>query len=100
MEIINLDDFKTIQRVTLDGKEWEVYGITVGDYLDGNFNEKLQEAKTISAKIKILIERLTQITNIPASVLKRQNLKTLSALITIAQGRSIKEDEGGSEKNA
>jgi hypothetical protein len=31
--------------VTLDGKEWEVYGITVGDYLDGNFNEKVARSQ-------------------------------------------------------
>jgi uncharacterized protein with GYD domain len=87
MEIINLDKFKAIKKVSIGGQVYEVYGITVGDYIDGTLQDKLAAGEgDTKEQLKHMVSALTGLTNIPVDVLKALPFKAITALLTIAQG--------------
>jgi hypothetical protein len=92
MKVINLDKFKAVQMVSLDGKEYEVKGLTVDQYLKGEI-EKLEEATSEKEKLENILAVLTGLTNVPRSVLVKQPFPVLNALIQICQGNDPSEDE-------
>lgn len=99
MEIINLDEFKTMKKVTIDGQMYEVYGISVGEFIDGKLQDNLAAKEgDIKAQVAIMVETLTTLTNIPVEVLKGLSFKALNALISIAQGGEPKKDDGEPQK--
>ena len=101
MKIINLDKFKAIQKVSLSGQEYEVYGMTVGQFIDGTLQEKLKAANDGDPKqiFCTMLEALEKMTNIPVEVLKDQNFKVLETLLSIAQGNDPEETQEKSEGN-
>ena len=105
MEIINLDAFKKIKRVVLDGQRYEVYGMTVGEFVDGKLEDKLAQAGQDMKKMATaMIDALTEMTNIPLETLKKQQLEVITALVQIAQGsdptaKADDTEEGEPEKN-
>jgi len=103
MKVINLDKFKSIQKVQLNGKEYEVYGLTVDDYLNKGVIDKIDKAKASEKKVSAMLEALEKFTNIPKSVLVKQEFPVLSALIMVVQGidpteQDDKKEASGTEK--
>ena len=86
MKIINLDKFRRVQPVTLGGKEYEVYGLSVDDYLNQGVIQKVEQAKTPQEQVSAMLEALKRFTNIPIEVLRRQEWPVLTALIHVIQG--------------
>jgi hypothetical protein len=105
MNVINLDKFRRIQPVELGGKEYEVYGLSVDDYLNKGVIEKIDKAKTDKERVAAMLEALKQFTNIPEKVLRQQEFPVWTALILVVQGidpneAEAKEKKGGKAKAA
>lgn len=106
MNVINLDKFRRVQLVTLGGKEYEVYGLSVDDYLNKGVIESIDKAKTDEARVTAMLEALKQFTNIPPNVLLKQEFPVWTALILVVQGidpneeREPEEKKGGKAKAA
>ena len=105
MNVINLDKFRRVQQVTLGGKEYEVYGLSVDDYLNKGVIEKIDKAKTDQDRVTAMLEALKQFTNIPPNVLLKQEFPVWTALILVIQGIDPNEErepekKGGKAKAA
>ena len=98
MKTVNLDKFRKQTAVTINGKEYIVKGMTVGQYINDDFDNKFKNAKTDKEKVKVMIGTLTKISNIPEEVLYDLDFDSLLILSQIAQGVDI-EDEVESEEN-
>lgn len=107
MKVVNLDKYRTEQKVALEGKEYIVRGITVGLYLNDSI-DKLNEDGNIRGKVTAILDILTKSTDIPRPILERQSFEVLNALFFVAQGIDPEERmnkaeagaEGGAEKNS
>lgn len=86
MKLINLDKFKTEQKVILDNQEYSIKGMSVREYMDNNIDEQMAQATTEQDRIRLLIEKLKILTNIPEDVLFNQEFSVLIALIQVTQG--------------
>ena len=98
MNVINLDKFRRVQQVTLGGKEYEVYGLSVDDYLNKGVIEKIDKAKTDEQRVAAMLEALKQFTNIPPNVLLKQEFPVWTALILVIQGIDPNESDKEPEK--
>jgi len=86
MDIVNLDQFKEVVKVTLEDNQYEVTGFTVGDFINTDLEAEVAAAQTPKDKARIIVEKLKQFTNIPEDILMRQQFAVLNALIAVAQG--------------
>ena len=98
MKVINLDKFKKVQQVQLDGANYEVYGLTVDDYLNKGVIDKIEKAKTPENKVGAMLEALQKFTNIPKATLVKQEFPVLKALIMVIQGIDPSGTEGEKEE--
>jgi hypothetical protein len=98
MNVINLDKFRRVQKVTLGGKEYEVYGLSVDDYLNKGVIENIDKAKTDADRVTAMLEVLKQFTNIPPNILLKQEFPVWTALILVIQGIDPNEAEKEPEK--
>ncbi len=96
-KLINLDKFKEIQKVMLDGNEYEVRGLNVGEFLDGNILEAVEKADGMKNQVKEMLIVLSKFTNIPGKILLKQQFSVLMALIQVMQGADP--DETGDEND-
>ncbi len=100
MEVINLDRFKTCQKVSIDGTEYEVNGTTVDQFLH---EIKREASNDVEEQYTYFLGKLVEISNIPEEVLLKQEPSVLVALIQISQGidpsaESTLEEEDSAEK--
>lgn len=86
MKIINLNKFKTQQQVQIDSEVYDIYGIPVGDIIDDDPIEKIDQIKDPKSQVKIIIDTLCKYSNIPQKILKSQPFNVLTALIYVIQG--------------
>ncbi|MCP4158599.1 MAG: hypothetical protein GY760_00880 [Deltaproteobacteria bacterium] len=85
MSVINLDSFKNMKTVSLDGQEYKLTGINVSDFINGDFMEGLDK-KSIPDQTKITLEFIKNHSNIPEEVLLKQPAEVYFAIIAIIQG--------------
>lgn len=85
MTAVNLDQFKKVQKVTLDGKEYEVKGVSASQFIGGFLDEETGKLSD-REQFEKMIEALGELTTIPVEVLKQQDFGVLTALMLIAQG--------------
>lgn len=85
MKAINLDQFKKVQKITLDGEEYEVKGVSARQFIGGFLDD---ETSTLSDReqFKRMIDALAEITTIPAEKLMGLDMQVLTAIMLIAQG--------------
>lgn len=98
MKTINLDKFKTQTEVTIDDHIYIVKGMTVGQYINEDFDEKFNNAKTDKEKVKLMVDMLKRLSNIPEDVLYGLNFQALMVLSQVAQGLDVDETGGDGEK--
>jgi hypothetical protein len=98
MNVINLDKFRRVQPVELGGKQYEVYGLSVDDYLNKGVIEKIDKAKTDEQRVAAMLEALKQFTNIPPNILLKQEFPVWTALILVIQGIDPNEKQAKQEK--
>lgn len=85
MKAINLDQFKKVQKITLDGVEYEVKGVSARRFIGGFLDD---ETSTLSDREQFqrMIDALAEITTIPAEKLMGLDMQVLTAIMLIAQG--------------
>lgn len=93
MKIVNLDSFKAVSKVKLDDIEYEVYGLTVNDYLHKGYMEAIDNATDRIDQVKAILAVLRALTNIPEDVLLKQPFHILTALLMVIQGIEPTEDK-------
>lgn len=99
MQIINLDKFKKVQAVELDGKQYEVQGITVDMYLNDPDFPLAGTGGATKEATQATINVLHRLSGIPKETLVNQPFSVLTALMQIAQGIDPGEPEQeGKEK--
>jgi hypothetical protein len=86
MKVINLNQFKRHQQVELDGKVYTVRGITVSEVIDDEFGSKFAEAETDKDRVKVMVEQMCKLSDIPYDLLMNQDMELLTALMEVAQG--------------
>jgi hypothetical protein len=64
MKFVNLDQFRAVTKVTISGVEYEIYGLTVADYLGRDALEDVNKATTREEQIIAIMEILRRMTNI------------------------------------
>lgn len=89
MKFINLDAFKSVDRVTLGGESYEIYGRPVKDYLESDIDAILSECKTVKEKFSVLVEFAMAHSNIPRKVLVKQDMGVLNAILKVINGVDI-----------
>lgn len=97
MKTINLDKFRVQTAVTIEGKEYIVKGMTVGQYINEDFENKFNEAKTDKEKVKVMVDTLLKLSNIPEEVLYGLDFTSLLILSQITQGADIEEQKEGED---
>jgi hypothetical protein len=93
MGVINLEKFKVEQEVEIDGKVYKVRGMTVGDYINDNFTQRMEKAKSPIEQCKIMVEALEAFSDIPKDILMALNFKALHALVLVTQGAYDENEE-------
>lgn len=97
MKFVNLDKFSSATEVSLKGKTYTVNGITVGDYIDKNYDQMLEKAKTTKDAAKAMVQILGELSDIPEAVLKSLGMKELQILIQISQGVDFSDEAQAKE---
>lgn len=95
MKVINLDRFRTTQTVSLEGIEYEVYGMTVRQFLENGGEQ--HEFENAQDQFNFFIDKLEKSTNIPRDVLVDQEPGVLAALFKVCQGIDPEIEEGAPE---
>lgn len=97
MKIINLDKFKTHKKISLDGKAYEVRGMTVEQFL--NAGEPDVDGKSAMDQLRELVAYIVNagFTNIPEKTLKKQEPEILNLIIRISQGYEPDDEEDEAE---
>ena len=96
MKVHNLDKYKKKQQIILDGKTYEVKGLSVRMYLEDERMNKLDETASDKETVRIMVDLLSEITNIPTEVIKDQDIEVLKALVAVSQGEDP--DQEGSDQ--
>ena len=86
MKIVNLDKFRSAHEVTIGDNTYHVNGIPVGMFVDGSFEEELNAAQTPKEQVKVMLDYLLRLSDIPEDTLKNQEIPVLQALILVTQG--------------
>jgi len=85
MKVINLDRFKNVQKVEIEGIEYTVRGFTVDMFLNDPVLANLDSAEG-KARIAIIVQLMEKLSDIPVEVLMEQSLDLLTALMSVIQG--------------
>ncbi|MFP5214192.1 MAG: hypothetical protein ACLGPL_12530 [Acidobacteriota bacterium] len=86
MKIINLDQFKTTRQVSLDGAIYQVRGRTVGAFLNDDLQSRLSESRTEKDRVRVVVDAVLEISDIPEEVLLAQPFHVLNAILLVSQG--------------
>ena len=70
MEPLNLDKFKIGREVTLNGQKYYVRGMTVKEMAEMDVEDKLKQADSNKVHSQVIINILTQLSDIPEDVLE------------------------------
>lgn len=102
MKVINLDKFRAITIVEIDGTRYKVKSVTVGMFLNDDVFAKLTDGSISDQRegLRLLIKTVQGLSDIPEEVLMEQTFQCLMALVKIAQGVDPTEEpetEGDSE---
>ncbi len=85
MKVINLDQFKRVQKVSIDGVEYEVTGITAEQFI-GGFLDEATAGLSDREQFEKMIQALREITTVPEDKLRKMDIGVLTALMMVAQG--------------
>lgn len=92
MKVINLDKFKTMQQVSLDGKVYNIQGRSVESYINGDLQARMEAAKDEKERIQIVIAEIVKMSDLPKEVLMKQPFQVLQAIIQVSQGVDVDAD--------
>jgi hypothetical protein len=99
MKILNVDKFTTKYTVVIEGKEFTVRAMSVKQFSELDIANKLANSDEKSL-IKVMVEVLKAVSDIPEETLWDQEFRVLSMLLGIAQGQDPDEAEKDTdEKN-
>jgi len=99
MTILNVDKFTTKYTVVIEGKEFTVRAMSVKQFSELDIANKLANSDEKSL-IKVMVEVLKAVSDIPEETLWDQEFRVLSMLLGIAQGQDPDEAEKDTdEKN-
>lgn len=96
MKVINLDRFKNSQTVEFDDAKYKINGVSVDMYLNDTTLTDMENCTDLNERIKLIIEVLGKLSDIPKEVLGRQGLPMLTALLQVAQGIDPTKEDGES----
>lgn len=98
MKIINLDGFKVERKITLDGVEYDVYGMAVGDYINGNTSAEIEgKEKTATEKINAMLDTIVSKTSMPREVVEKQSFPVIRAILAVIYGNDPAAQDNGEE---
>lgn len=86
MKIINLNKFRIKNKVQIEDGEYEVYGMSVGDFIETDPIQEIDDVTDTKTKITKMVNLMCRYSNIPAAVLKKQPFAVLTAMILVIQG--------------
>jgi hypothetical protein len=98
MKLVNLDKFKTVVDVVINGTQYQVRGITVGQFINGDIANSFNEQLSDIDRINKMIELIAKSSNIPVEVLKELDLNIITKLIQIMQGIDIEDTDDTKKK--
>jgi hypothetical protein len=93
MKIVNLDKFAEKQKFILEGKEYEIRGMTVNEYISDNWMEKIDEQATEKERVETIIKTICKLSDVPEEVLWRQPFEVLTILLQLSQGVNPDEED-------
>ena len=89
MKITNLDQFKTVDHVTLGGKAYEIYARPIEDFLNTDMEKQLEASKTTQDKSRLIVEFIKYYSNFPEEVLVKQDMGVLNAILKMINGVDV-----------
>jgi len=100
MEIINLDKFAKVQKVQYQGKEYNISGMTVQQFLEDSDIGKLDDEKTsVKEKIAIMVNAIEKQSDFDRETLMKMPFSVLDALIMVSQGEDPNKEINDKKKS-
>lgn len=89
MKVVNLDKFRRQTRVVIDGEEYTLRGMTIGQYLDGDYNLSNPDPKE---QVRNMLNMLRDMSNIPEDKIRAMSFEEIEVLTKLIQGIDIDDD--------